>query len=153
MGRWAWSSDAHDFDCDGSPEIFVACGMMTNSIEPDPMSFFRRQVVAKSPNGAKPTYAYENGWNALNQFIRQGSSWNGHEPNVFLIRRDGRYRDYSGVSGLDVAEDGRAFAVTDLTGDGTLDLILKNRLGPQVRVFANECAASRNRLVFRLRGT
>jgi tetratricopeptide (TPR) repeat protein len=57
------------------------------------------------------------------------------------------------VSGLDVAEDGRAFAVTDLTGDGTLGLILKSRLGPQVRVFANQCAAQRNRLVFRLRGT
>ncbi|PYT33758.1 MAG: hypothetical protein DMG58_06545, partial [Acidobacteria bacterium] len=32
-------------------------------------------------------------------------------------------------------------------------LILKSRLGPQVRVFANQCAAQRNRIVFRLRGT
>ena len=153
VGRWAWSSGAHDFDCDGSPEIFVTCGMMTNSIQPDLMSFFWRQVVAKSPINARPNAAYENGWNALNQFIRQGNSWNGNEPNVFLVRRDQQYRDYSGVSGLDVAEDGRAFAVTDLTGDGTLDLILKNRLGPQVRVFANQCAGERNRVVLRLRGT
>ncbi|PYT20268.1 MAG: hypothetical protein DMG57_42705 [Acidobacteria bacterium] len=127
--------------------------MMTNSVEPDLMSFFWRQVVAKSPIEAKPAAAYEGGWNALNQFIRQGNSWSGHEPNVFFVRRNGRYRDYSGVSGLDVAEDGRAFAVTDLTGDGTLGLILKSRLGPQVRVFANQCAAQRNRIVFRLRGT
>ena len=152
-GRWAWSADAHDFDCDHAPEIFVTCGMLTNSVEPDLMSFFWRQVVAKSPIEAKPSVAYENGWNALNQFIREGNSWNGHEPNVFFVRRDGRYRDYSGVSGLDVADDGRAFAVTDLTGDGTLDLILKSRLGPQVRVFANQCASERNRIVFRLRGT
>jgi tetratricopeptide (TPR) repeat protein len=151
--RWAWSSDAHDFDCDGAPEIFVTCGMMTNSTEPDLMSFFWRQVVAKSPIDAKPAAAYESGWNAMNQFIRQGNSWNGHEPNVLFVRRDGRYRDYSGVSGLDVAEDGRAFAVTDLTGDGALDLILKSRLGPQVRVFANHCAGARQRVVFRLRGT
>jgi tetratricopeptide (TPR) repeat protein len=151
--RWAWSSDAHDFDCDGAPEIFVTCGMMTNGAEPDLMSFFWRQVVAKSPIDAKPAAAYESGWNALNQFIRQGNSWNGHEPNVFFVRREGSYRDYSGVSGLDVAEDGRAFAVTDLTGDGALDLLLKSRLGPQVRVFANQCAGARHRLVFRLRGT
>jgi tetratricopeptide (TPR) repeat protein len=152
-GRWAWSSDAHDFDCDGAPEIFVTCGMMTNSREPDMSSFFWRQVVAKSPVDAKPAAAYESGWNAINQFIREGYSWNGHEPNVFFVRCDGRYRDYSGVSGLDVAEDGRAFTVTDLTGDGALDLVLKSRLGPQVRVFENQCAGARNRIVFRLRGT
>ncbi len=152
-GRWAWSSDAHDFDCDGAPEIFVTCGMMTNSAGPDMSSFFWRQVVAKSPLDAKPAAAYESGWNAINQFIREGHSWNGREPNVFFVRRDGRYRDYSGVSGLDVAEDGRAFAVTDLTGDGALDLVLKSRLGPQVRVFANQCAGARNRIVLRLRGT
>ena len=153
MGRWAWASDAHDFDCDGSPEIFIACGMMTNQLQPDLASFFWRQVVAKSPAQAKSAVAYEAGWNALNQFFREGYSWNGNEPNVFLVRKDGRYRDFSGVSGLDTAEDGRAFAVTDLTGDGTLDLILKNRLGPQVRVFVNQCAGDRNRLVLRLVGT
>lgn len=152
-GRWAWSSDAHDFDCDGTLEIFVTCGMMTNSREPDMSSFFWRQVVAKSPTDAKPAAAYESGWNAINQFIREGYSWNGHEPNVFFVRRDGCYHDYSGVSGLDFAEDGRAFAVTDLTGDGALDLVLKSRLGPQVRVFANQCAGARNRIVLRLCGT
>ena len=153
FGRWAWSADGHDFDCDGSPEIFVTSGMMTNSTEPDLMSFFWRQVVAKSPIVAKPEPAYEKGWNAINQFFRQGNSWNGREPNVFFVPRGGRYRDYSGVSGLDVAEDGRAFAVTDLTGDGTPDLVLKSRLAPQVRVFANQCSSGRERLVFRLRGT
>ncbi len=152
-GRWAWSSDGHDFDCDGTPEIFVTCGMMTHGREPDMNSFFWRQVVAKSPIDARPAAAYESGWNAINQFIREGYSWNGREPNVFFVRRDGRYRDWSGVSGLDCADDSRAFAVTDLTGDGALDLVVKSRLGPQVRVFANQCAGARRRMVFRLRGT
>ena len=151
--RWAWSSDAHDFDCDGRPEIFVTCGMLTNDKQPDLMSFFWRQVVAKSPTVARPAAAYESGWNALNQFIREGYSWNGNEPNVFFVQREGKYRDFSGVSGLDVAEDSRAFAVTDLTGDGSLDLVLKSRLGPQVRVFANQSALSRHRIVLRLHGT
>lgn len=153
MGRWAWSADAFDFDNDGSPEIYVTCGMLTNSSSKDLMGFFWRQVVARTPLTAEPASSYENGWNALNQLIREDYSWNGREPNVYYARRGERYYDLSGVSGLDVADDSRAFAVTDLDGDGNLDLILKSRLAPQVRVFRNECAAGRNSLAFRLTGT
>jgi len=56
------------------------------------------------------------------------------------------------VSGLDLPEDSRAYAVTDLDGDGNLDLVLKNRLGPQVRVFQNQCGGNRNAIAFSLRG-
>ena len=31
MGRWAWSADALDFDNDGSPEIYVTCGMIAST--------------------------------------------------------------------------------------------------------------------------
>ena len=31
MGRWAWGADAFDFDNDGSPELFITTGMLTNS--------------------------------------------------------------------------------------------------------------------------
>jgi tetratricopeptide (TPR) repeat protein len=153
MGRWAWSADAYDFDNDGSPEIYVACGMLTNSSPQDLSSFFWRQVVARSPLEARPEPAYENGWNALNQLIREDYSWNGREPNVFYARRNGRYYDFSGVSGLDFADDSRAFTVTDIDGDGNLDVLLKSRLGPQVRVLRNECGARRPALAIHLRGT
>ena len=153
MGRWAWSADAHDFDNDGSPEIYIASGMLTGPEETDLMSFFWRQVVAKSPTVAERSDAYENGWNAINQFIREDYSWNGREPNVFYARRSGRYFDFSGVSGLDCALDSRAFAVTDLDGDGSLDLLLKSRLGPQVKAFRNECGTGRSAIAIRLTGT
>jgi FimV-like protein len=151
MGRWAWSSGGFDFDLDGTPEIFVASGMVTNEptngdTKPDLGSFFWRQVVAKT--GA----AYEQGWNALNQLIREEYSWNGHEPNVFYVRRDGRYRDASGVSGLDFADDTRTFAVTDFDGDGNLDIILKSRMGPQVRAMQNDCTGARPAIAIQLRG-
>ncbi|MEO8128334.1 MAG: VCBS repeat-containing protein, partial [Bryobacteraceae bacterium] len=113
MGRWAWSADAHDFDNDGSPEILAACGMLTNESEIDLESLFWRQVVAKSPTDARRSTAYENGWNVLNQLIREDYSWSGRQPNVCYVRRDGRYYDFSGVSGFDFAEDSRTFAVTD----------------------------------------
>ncbi len=71
---------------------------------------------------ATPSAEYENGWNAINQFIREDYSWNGREPNVLHVRRGDRYFDFSGVSGLDFADDSRAFAVTDFDGDGRPDV-------------------------------
>ncbi|HLK17704.1 MAG TPA: FG-GAP-like repeat-containing protein [Bryobacteraceae bacterium] len=153
MGRWAWGSGGHDFDNDGWPEIFVTCGMLANKGPEDAMGFFWREVVANAPVDTRPAEAYENGWNAINQYIREDCSWSAPEPNVFYIRQDGRFVDHSAVSGLDFAEDSRAYAVTDLDGDGNLDLLVKNRLGPQVRVFQNQCAGHRNSIAFSLRGT
>ena len=43
---------------------------------------------------------------------------------MFYARRAGRYYDFSGVSGIDVAEDSRAFAFIDIDGDGNLDLVV-----------------------------
>ncbi len=153
FGRWAWSSGGHDLDNDGEAEIFITCGMLTNESATDLSSFFWRQVVAKSPVKRQPSAAYENGWNALNQFIREDYSWNGREPNVLHVRRGGRYYDFSGVSGLDFADDSRAFAVTDFDGDGRPDIILKSRLAPQVRILQNNCAGSNRSIAFELRGT
>ena len=159
MGRWAWSADAFDFDNDGMPEIFVTAGMLTNPSETDLNSFFWRQVVAKSPVVAKAAPAYEDGWNTINQLIREDYSWCGREPNVFYKRvkpSSGgapKFYDFSGVSGLDFADDSRAFAVTDIDGDGNLDIVLKSRLAPQVRVLQNNCAAGRRSIVVGLSGT
>jgi Tfp pilus assembly protein PilF len=153
MGRWAWSADGVDWDLDGTPEIFITCGMLTGDRTPDLMSFFWRHVVARSPARAEAAPDYENGWNAINQFIREGYSWNGGEPNVLLRREGNRYVDVSGVSGLDVAADSRAFAAVDLDGDGIPDLVLKNRLGPQVMAFRNESSGDRLPLVVDLEGT
>jgi tetratricopeptide (TPR) repeat protein len=152
MGRWGWSADAADFDNDGRAELLLTCGMMTGDKQPDLMGFFWRQVVAKTPKEARADEAYENGWNAINQFIREGYSWNGGEPNVFYVRDGAKYRDVSQESGVNFADDARAFAVTELTGDGCLDVLLKNRLGPQLRVLRNRCGQSRPRIAFRLRG-
>ncbi len=153
MGRWGWSADAADFDNDGQAELFLTCGMMTGPKQPDLMGFFWRQVVAKTPATAVASGPYENGWNAINQFIREGYSWNGNEPNVFYVKAGGRYRDASAESGLAYAGDARAFAMTDIDGDGCLDLVVKNRLAPQVRVFQNRVGQGRQRMAFRLTGT
>lgn len=153
MGHWSWSCDGCDFDNDGTPEMYIACGMLSNNSRTDLMSYFYRQVVAKSPPKYERALGYENGWNAINQLVRQEYSWAGPEHNVLYARRAGRYWDFSWASGMDLAEDSRSFGFIDFDGDGNLDVAVKNRVGPQLRLFQNACGAARERLVIALRGT
>lgn len=153
MGRWAWSSDAWDFDHDGFPDLYVANGMVSGPSRDDLNSFFWRQVVANSPVEAKPAHDYEQGWNALNELIRSDGTWSGYERNVFYANnRDGTFSDVSGAVGLDFIEDGRAFALADFDHDGRLEVFLKNRNGPQLRLLRNVMKDLAPSIAFRLRG-
>jgi Tfp pilus assembly protein PilF len=154
MGRWSWSSDAWDFDHDGFPDVYVTNGMVSGPLREDLNSFFWRQVVAKSPSEAKPSDDYEQGWNAVNELIRSDYSWSGYERNVFYANnRDGTFSDVSGAVGLDFMEDGRAFALADFDNDGRLEVLLKNRNGPQVRFLKNVVKDLPPSICFHLRGT
>jgi hypothetical protein len=98
MGRWSWCSDFWDFDHDGYPDLTSPTGIFPRRrAEADLASFFWRQVVAKSPEDATPSLAYEHGWNALNELIRSDRSWSGYERNVmFANNRDGTFTEVSG---------------------------------------------------------
>ncbi len=153
MGRWSWSSDAWDFDHDGFPDLYIANGMISGPIQQDLNSFFWRQVVANSPDAAKPSEDYEQGWNAINELIRSDYTWSGYERNVFYANnRDGTFSDVSGVVDLDFLEDGRAFALADFDHDGRQEVFLKNRNAPQLRVLKNVAEDLPPSISFRLRG-
>lgn len=154
MGRWAWSTDAWDFDHDGYSDLYVANGYISGAGGPDVSSFFWRQVVAKSPENSSPSPDYERGWNAINELIRADSTWNGFERNVFLANnRDGTFSEVSGVVGLDFLDDSRSFALADIDRDGRLEIILKNRTAPQLRILHNAMKDLGAAIAFRLRGT
>jgi Flp pilus assembly protein TadD/peroxiredoxin len=159
MGRWAWSSDGWDFDHDGYPDLYIANGYISGPRDSsrdngDLASFFWRQVVAKSPQDSTSSASYERGWNGINELIRSDSTWNGYERNVcYGNNRDGTFSDLSGVAGMDVRDDSRSFVLADLDRDGRLEVILKNRSGPQIRVFHNDMKQVGHSLAFRLRGT
>jgi Flp pilus assembly protein TadD len=153
MGRWAWSSDAWDFDHDGYPDLYIANGYISGADRRDLGSFFWRRVVGKSPAEAIPSPAYEQGWNGINELIRSDLSWSGYERNiVYLNNRNGSFSDIAGISGLDFPDDSRSFALTDLDGDGRLEIVLKNRNAPQLRILRNTMGSIGNSIAFRMRG-
>jgi tetratricopeptide (TPR) repeat protein len=167
VGRWAWSSDAWDFDHDGFPDLYIANGMISGPLGEsggsgegrlahgaDLNSFFWRQVVANSPQGAQPTRAYELGWNAINELIRADATWSGWERNIaYLNNRDGTFSDVSGALGLDFLEDSRTFALADFDHDGRVEVLLKNRSAPQIRLLKNVLPEMPPAIAFRLQGT
>ena len=152
MGRWAWSSDAVDFDNDGFEDLYVVNGMFTRegrgaADQEDLDGFFWRQVVARSPLTRVTGTPYDDAWRAINRILADGSQAN-HQRNV-LLRNDGHghFDDVSGASGLDLDQDGRSFAVFDYDLDGDPDVVVmaaarvapastlpeRSRLGQRVR--------------------
>ena len=153
MGRWSWSSDFWDFDHDGYVDLYVANGYLSGPEKEDLASFFWRQVVAKSSEDATPALAYERGWNAINELVRSDKTWHGYARNVFFINNhDGTLSEASGVVGLDFLEDSRCFALADIDHDGRLEVILKNRNAPQLRILHNVMKEIGTSVSFRLRG-
>ena len=60
---------------------------------------------------------------------------------------------FPACAGLDFIEDGRAFALADFDHDGRLEVLLKNRNAPQLRLVKNVMERLPRSIAFRLRGT
>ena len=160
MGRWAWSSDALDFDSDGWEDLYVVNGMLTRTAGPKDLDgFFWRQVVARSPLTRVKGTPYDEAWQAINQLLVHQSIAS-RQRNV-LLRNDGRggFDEVSGAAGLDLDQDGRSFAVLDMDRDGDPDLaVMAARQAPHLRIFRNDfgegpSSGARAALAIRLTGT
>lgn len=70
------------------------------------------------------------------------TSFSGNERNHLFLNIEGnRFRDVSGVSGLDSIADSRSFALLDYDRDGWQDIALVNTNAPFFELFHNEIGA------------
>ena len=115
--------------------------------------------MSHSPQEKVGSKQYLDGWHAINVLIRSDGSWSGRERNTFYLNEgQGKFSDGSFVSGLDFPGDGRSFVSLDIDRDGNLDLVLKFRTAPGIRILRNEWsdvvgADGRGSLVLELVGT
>jgi Flp pilus assembly protein TadD len=72
---------------------------------------------------------------------------------MFANNGDGTFAEISGPAGLDFAQDCRSFALADLDHDGRLEVVLKSRNAPQIRVLRNTMSQIGDAISIRLRGT
>ncbi|MFQ5724546.1 MAG: tetratricopeptide repeat protein, partial [Terriglobia bacterium] len=85
--------------------------------------------------------------------IRAEGSWSGREPDTFYLNLgNGEFQELSGVTGLNFREDGRAYAVVDFDQDGDLDLVVKFRNAPQLRLLRNDTPTPNHSIAFELVG-
>jgi Flp pilus assembly protein TadD/peroxiredoxin len=71
---------------------------------------------------------------------------------MFANNRDGTFSEVSGAVGLDFPEDSRSFALADIDHDGRLEVMLKNRNAPQLRILHNVMKELGSSIAFRLQG-
>jgi peroxiredoxin/Tfp pilus assembly protein PilF len=109
--------------------------------------------VSQTPQRASLSRKYEDGWRAINLLIRSDGSWSGRERKVcYRNLGNGQFQDVSFITGLDFRDDGRSFVTLDLDDDGALDLALKSRTEPQVRILRNGLSNGNSAVIVELIG-
>ena len=154
MGRWAWSSDAWDFDHDGYSDLYIANGYISGPDPRDVSSFFWRQVVGNSPQNSNPSFEVRTGmerhqrtgplgffmgWSREKRLLRQ-------QPAMARFPKSRVRSDWTSRTTAV-----RLFSPTWTTTGGSKS-ILKNRNAPQLRVLHNAMKDIGHSIAIRLRG-
>lgn len=119
-GGWSWDIKAADFDLDGREELVQATGF----VQGDQNRWAQLQELAMTNDGLLHDPA---AWMRLGP----DDDLSGHEPNrLWTQTGDGRFQDSGGVAGIGNTDDvSRGFALTDVDGDGLVDVLVANQWG------------------------
>ncbi len=112
-------------------------------------------MTSQSPaSGSTPTESYANAWASIAHLVAvEGMSWSGRERNrMFLSLAGKEFVDASSVTNTDFIQDGRALGLLDWNGDGRVDLLLRNRNAPRLRLLQNQTKNQTHWLQLRLQG-
>lgn len=131
-GMWAWGCATQDFDLDGRVDVFCANGMFSRSGVGEIHSLFYRNVVTSevdpnmAPRIGMATEPNDQSFRKARVSMgKAGRSWGGWEADRLWLQQAAHgFQDYSLVSGLDFATDGRVAIACDFDEDGDLDLFL-----------------------------
>ncbi len=86
--------------------------------------------------------------------FNEGFSFSGFERNYLALNLTGqKFKDISGVSGIDSVRDGRATVLADFDNDGDLDVFLTTIQGEGHLLFRNNVGQDNNSLRITLEGT
>lgn len=101
------------------------------------------------------TDPYLQSWQAMTHMImEEGLSWSGREKNcAYFNVGAGRFAGVSASTDANYPDDARALALIDWDGDGALDLVLKNRTAPRLRLLRNQSGEGTHWVQFKLVGT
>jgi len=81
-------------------------------------------------------------------------SWSGRERNrMFLSVQGEKFIDVSSVTDTGFIQDGRALGLLDWNADGQVDMLLRNRNAPRIRLLRNRATADAHWLQIQLVGT
>ena len=139
-GGWAWGAQLFDLDNDGDLDAYSPNGFLRARGPGDVTEAFWRLVVSRSVLEPELTPDYRDAWFLMRfQSFELGDGWHGEERNVLLVGDGaGGFTDASGLSGADQPDDSRCVVPVDWDRDGFLDLLVKNRGAPRLRLLRNQ---------------
>ncbi|MFT7486305.1 MAG: thiol-disulfide isomerase/thioredoxin [Candidatus Paceibacteria bacterium] len=98
---------------------------------------------------------YRAAWAASRVLVlEEGASWSGNELNCsYFNTGDGQFVNVSAITGAEFIDDARSMVPVDWDNDGDLDMILKNRTAPRVRMLRNDYNSNAHFISLDLVGT
>lgn len=129
-GGWGWGAKAGDLDLDGDLDVVSTGGLLTQ--DPGDDYFFH---VARLGSGGQDWIRDFAHWTPIGT-----ESISGHQLTAVFVSDEGRFQDLGPRVGLHESADGRGVALSDLDGDGRLDLVLYAQHEPP-RIYRNRAFA------------